>query len=241
VVLWFEHDSHDQLILARILAQLAKGRVPACLELICIDNHPEAKPRFNGLGQLSPEALAGLWPFRKPVTDDQISLGKSIWRALRDPDPTRLQSIAETSTPALPIASRALWRHLEELPATVDGLSLTQRLILTILAENGPMPVGKLFAAMVHDREPLVFMGDLSFLLTMEAMAGTTPRVLTIEEGEKPLLRAATITDTGREVLAGRRDYLTLGPAERWVGGVLVQGGVHGWRFDGMQRRVTVA
>ena len=227
VVLWFEHDCYDQLILARCLSRLAEGPLPAVLELICIDTHPDVQ-RFNGLGQLEPSALAGLWPARKPVTPEQIALGQSIWTALRQTDPTGLQAIARTGTPALPIAARALWRHLRELPATVDGLSLTQRLILDILTE-GPSRIGRMFGAMVEGREPLVFMGDTGFLGTVEDMARTDPPVVTIEPGDKPFPREASITETGRQVLAGTRDFLSLKPAERWVGNVIADGA---WRWD---------
>jgi hypothetical protein len=230
VVLWFEHDSFDQLVLARILARLAETSIPERLELICIEHHPDV-PRFNGLGQLGPAALAGLWPVRQPVTPDQIALGQAIWSALRQPNPSGLQTIAQTGTPALPIAARALWRHLRELPGVRDGLSLTQRLVLTILAE-APDRIGQIFAAMVGGREPLVFMGDLGFLRTVERMALTDPPVLTIEPGEEPFQQVATITETGRRVLAGAVDYLSLAPAERWVGGVRVAAGHAPWRSD---------
>ncbi len=225
VVLWFEHDSHDQLLLARCLARFAETTVPACLDLICIDTHPSV-PRFNGLGQLDAAALAGLWPLRQAVTANQIALGQAVWDALRQPDPASLQAIAATGTPALPVAARALWRHLAELPGVADGLSMTQRIVLTILAEH-PLRIGRVFEAMVNGREPLVFMGDLGVLGTVERMADAG--VLTIEPGEQPFPRMAALTDLGRRVLAGDVDYLSLGPAERWVGGVVCDGR---WRWD---------
>lgn len=43
VVLWFEHDSYDQLLLARCLSCFADGPRPAHLELICIDRHPSVE------------------------------------------------------------------------------------------------------------------------------------------------------------------------------------------------------
>jgi hypothetical protein len=224
VVLWFEHDSHDQLLLARVLSRLS-GR--SNIELICVSDHPSV-PRFNGLGQLDADALAALWPSRKPVTPAQCALGTAIWTALRRPDPSDLLAIARTGTQALPLAAPALIRHLRELPGVGDGLSLTQRIILTILAE-APSRIGRIFAAMVEGREPLVFMGDIGVLGTIEAMARTIPPVLTIEAGAKPFPRIARITETGVAVLSGARDYLTLNPGERWVGGVLADGR---WRWD---------
>ncbi|HET6308647.1 MAG TPA: DUF1835 domain-containing protein [Rhodopila sp.] len=227
VVLWFEHDCYDQSILARCLSRLAEGPLPARLELICIDRHPDI-PRFLGLGQLSPAALAALWPTRQPVTPEQIALAQAIWTALRQSDPLQLQAVAATATPALPIAAPALWRHLRELPGTHDGLSLTQRLILDILAE-APTAIGQVFAALVNGREPQPFMGDIQLLATVEAMARTSTPVLLIEPGEKPFPRRATITATGRRVHAMAVDYLSLHPPPRWVGNVAANGR---WRWD---------
>nr|WP_294549360.1 DUF1835 domain-containing protein [uncultured Rhodopila sp.] len=227
VVLWFEHDSHDQLILARILARFAGGPLPGRLELICADGHPSVE-RFLGLGQLGPEALASLWPARTAVTRAQLDLGRAVWAALRRDDPRQLQAIAATGTPDLPLAAPALRRHLRELPADGDGLSLTQRLILSILAEGGPSTIGRLFAPLQR-RDPLPFLGDLGFLHIVEQMAPTG--VLTIAAGEKPFPRIASITDTGRDVLAGRTDFLSLRPAERWIGGVRIDPLRPAWRI----------
>lgn len=227
VVLWFEHDIYDQSILARCLSRLAESPLPASLELICIDRHPSVE-RFIGLGQLGPAALAELWPTRTAITPAQLELGQAIWAALRRPDPSDLAAIAATGTPALPLAAPALRRHLQELPGATDGLSLTQRLVLRILATE-PTRIGRMFAALMQRFEPLPFLGDLGFLHVVEQMGLSRPAVLIIERGEKPFSRVATITDLGRRVLAGEVDYLTLAPAERWVGGVVSDGQ---WRWD---------
>lgn len=227
VVLWFEHDSHDQLILARCLAQFADGPRPAHLELICIDRHPSVE-RFIGLGQLSPEALASLWPQRLAVTQAQLDLGRAVWAALRRSDPTDLAAIAAAGTAALPLAAPALRRHLQELPWVGDGLSLTERLVLRILSD-APERIGRMFGMYMQHQEPLPFLGDLGFLFIVEQMALARPEVITIEAADKPFPRVASITDVGRGVLAGRIDYLSLGPPERWVGGVAADGR---WRWD---------
>ena len=226
VVLWFEHDSHDQLILARVLARFADGPLPGRFELICIDRHPSVE-RFLGLGQLGPEALASLWPGRTAVTRAQLDLGRAIWAALRRTDPRALRAIAATGTPDLPLAAPALRRHLRELPSTGNGLSLTQREILSIL-DGGPSTIGRLFAPLQR-LDPLPFLGDLGFLYIVEQMAPTG--VLSIGAGEKPFPRMASITDIGRDVLAGRTDFLSLRPAERWVGGVRIEASRPAWRI----------
>lgn len=84
VVLWFEHDSYDQLILARCLAQLALTP-PRTLELVQINHHP-GPTRFIGLGQLPPEAFPPLWDQRQPVSAGQLGVGDA---ASRQPDRSR--------------------------------------------------------------------------------------------------------------------------------------------------------
>ena len=53
----------------------------------------------------------------------------------------------------------ALRRHLQELPWTRDGLSLTQHLVLQALA-NGPQCGLALHRAFWEELEPLPFLGD---------------------------------------------------------------------------------
>jgi Domain of unknown function (DUF1835) len=237
VVLWFEHDSYDQLILARCLACFGVGPLPARLELICIDRHPSVE-RFVGLGQLAPEVLATLWPARTSVTSAQLELGKTIWAALRQPDPRDLVAVVATGTPALPFASPALRRHLRELPGVRDGLSMTQRLSLQILSE-GSATIGRMFATLMQGREPLPFLGDIMFLRIVEQMALTSPSVIKIDAGEQPFRRVASITETGRQVLDGTTDCLSLAPPERWLGGIRIVAGQPVWRFDEADGRVV--
>jgi hypothetical protein len=108
VVLWFEHDSYDQLVLTRCLAQFAETPVRR-LELISVDRFP-GSVRFIGLGQLPPEALRLLWRERRPLSERQVVAGKSIWELLRSADPTRLATAANMEIDGLPHLSRAIRR-----------------------------------------------------------------------------------------------------------------------------------
>jgi len=56
IVFWFEHDSYDQLILARLLAHFASHELPKTLEMVSVNHYP-GTVRFIGLGQLPPEAI----------------------------------------------------------------------------------------------------------------------------------------------------------------------------------------
>ncbi|MDR3539296.1 MAG: DUF1835 domain-containing protein [Acetobacteraceae bacterium] len=241
IVLWFEHDSYDQLLLARALARFAAAQ-PRHLDLVCVDAFPGGQ-RFIGLGQLPPEALRLLWARRQPVTPVQLDLGVAVWAALQAPDPTALAEIARSGTPALPVAAPALLRHLRELPDTRDGLGLTERLALTILVRQ-ETTIGRVFAALMTRDEPLPWLGDLMLLAIVETMARAAEPALVVDPEDAALpwpQRRLHLTGAARAVLAGQRDYLSLGPLERWVGGVQIRPGTPHWRWDdaaGMPVRV---
>ncbi|MEM6994118.1 MAG: DUF1835 domain-containing protein [Myxococcota bacterium] len=231
-VLWFEHDSYDQLILAAVLAQLSR-RAPSTLELICIDEYPGA-PTFRGLGELREASLRGLWPQRRPVTDADFALGEAVFAALRRPDPSALWTLVATGTPAIPPMARALRRHLQELPWTTDGLSLTQRLLLEVTAA-GAQPAGAIFRAFTKT-DPLPFAGDAMVWWEMRELAAGGALTLTPTDDAWPRWGLA-VTELGEAILAGRVDWVAAGARNRWVGGVPCGPGHPPWRWDPAQHR----
>ncbi len=230
VVLWFEHDSYDQLILARCLARFADG-APRRLELISVDRFP-GTARFIGIGQLPPEALRLLWQSREPVSRQQLTAGRAAWDALRQPDPKALAACA--ASPALPHLARAIRRHCQELPSLRDGLGLTERLILQLLAER-PKTAGEVYRELMVEREPLPWLTDLMFLFILDSMKqASSPAFTAALDGDDrhwPQQWLA-LTPVGRAVLAGGRDWLSLSPPERWLGGVRIAPAQPCWRWD---------
>lgn len=233
VVLWMEHDSYDQLILARCLAAFAERGAPVVLELVSADRFP-GSDRFIGLGQLPPEGLRLLWERRRTLGAAEIAQSARVWNALRRGDPRPLAAIAAAGTPGLPDMPRALVRHLNELPGAVDGLSLTERLTLELLAEED-RTIGRLFERLMRVREPLPWLGDLMYLAIVETLGRGSQPLFTVADGAEAVpwpQRRLAITDVGRAVLAGRMDRMTLSPPERWVGGVRIAPGGSVWRWD---------
>lgn len=217
VVLWFEHDSYDQLILARLLAHFA-DQPPARLELVCADRVPGVE-RLHGLGQLAPEVLNLLWHQRRAVTRGQLAQGVRTWTALCQPDPQELRELVASGLAALPEAAGALKRHLLELPDG-NGLSLTQRLILKALG-GGPLSGKALFRAYA-EVEPLTYLGDTMFRHEVENLAVAANPAICIGDGDPWPTREVSLTDQGAEILSGNAHWLNCGPAPRWVGGIRV-------------------
>lgn len=232
VVIWLEHDLHDQFQLIHHLAWFAR-QPHSHLTLICISVFPGVVP-FHGLGQLRPDQLATLFPARQPVTPAQLDLGRRAWDALGEPSPLALERVGREGTTALPHLGPAIRRFLEEYPETGTGLSRTERMILEAL-EPGPSGPQELFLALQR-REERVFMGDYSFWRILHALgSGAEPLVRLAPEPvpaeDLPRGRAA-ITEAGRAVLVGRKDRVALLGIDRWLGGVHLQGTSVPWRWD---------
>ncbi|PTW62986.1 uncharacterized protein DUF1835 [Breoghania corrubedonensis] len=223
IVLWFEHDPYDQLLLVRILSLFKEtGADRRLVEIVSLDRFPGIE-KFHGIGQLSPAALRHMYNTRQPVSDAAYSLALRTWRALLADTALPLAAIAAEETPALPFLSGAVRRYLAEFPGDRDGLSFTQRQCLDLLG-GGALPWGQVFTRFMRERDPLPFHGDLMFLGMMLQLAQADDPALTFDEttrfnddwGKAPF----TLTQTGRALLEGRRDWRDCGPRERWLGGL---------------------
>jgi len=247
VVLWFEHDVTDQLSLIHLLGHYARHRRPPRLELVNINDFPGAR-RFTGLGELPPEALRLLWNTRKPVSAAQLRLGLDAWRALANPDPRPLAAIMRGNTPALPLLAPALHRHLRELPSAANGLSLTEELALTLMAQppsnwSGTVNLAKVYSTIHWDIDPLPGQGDGHVRDRVLNMEGASGRIFERRGGvgpdgksRPPWTDTLSITELGRAVLKGEVDFMSLTPPSRWVGGVQVGAGMPDWRWDDKAR-----
>lgn len=249
VVIWMEHDSWDQLILARLLAHYASAKRPRVLDLIVVDEFPGSQ-RYLGLGQLPPEALRLLWARRKPVTPAQLALGHDAWIALASEDPRQLAALVRSGTPALPIMAPALHRHLRELPSVENGLRLTEQLVLEILREHSPISLFQVWSLLTLHLDPLPYSSDLMFLDLIRYMLAVSEPVLTLlpapldqepRSSRKPFRRSVAITELGQALLRGECDWLSLRPAARWVGGVHIRPGSPVWRWDEATRDAVIS
>ena len=243
VVLWFEHDLHDQLQLAQLLARLESH--PA-VELICIDRHPDIE-RFLGLGQLSSAQLAALYPSRTSVPRAAFELAVRAWRASCASSPQGLLDVVAGDTSPLPFLADAFRRWLAEYPSTVDGLSMSERRILSLLREV-PRSPPDLFAAF-SAAEPAPFMGDWSFWCIVASLCGRqVPFVQVVgggafryppnePEGSAFDGQCLALTRAGADVLDGRLDAVQVNEPDRWIGGVHLRAD-NPWRCDPNHRVV---
>jgi len=242
LILWFEHDLFDQLNLIQLLTWIREHVPDAVVSLICIGSFP-GRPNFHGLGELTPAELAPLFDARQPVADAQYQLAARGWRAFREPTPEALDALRRSDTSALPFLAGSITRFLQEYPWTTDGLSRTERRLLELVAE-GPVELAKIFRRM-HEGEYSYYVSDMSLADLAESLSTTTPPLLDVtarDRDELEHLRASVaVTASGRAVLDGREDRVSLCGIDRWLGGVHLQGRSDLWRWDPQHDRVTRA
>lgn len=217
LVLWCEADAYDQLFLIRLLACLPT--LPRRLELIEINRVPGVE-RFIGIGQLAPDMLAWLWPQRRALGEDALVLARQAWAAYTAMNPSSWASLAARQHAVLPLLGPALARQLQELPGASDGLSLTERLALRILATHGELPAGKVFDHLMMRYEPLPYLGDLMFYALLRPLINAPRPLLNERPADDWRQRSLRLTALGEQVLLGQVNWLDHTPSERWVGGV---------------------
>jgi DNA-binding transcriptional MerR regulator len=238
VVLWFEHDLYDQLQLLDVLALADTERVAP--ELIVVGSFP-GKPSFAGLGELTASELETLWPSRRPGAPATLDAATNAWAAFRAPEPTTLAEWATRDTAQLPFLAAALRRLLEELPASGDGLSGTERRALRAVAAGAHTPPDAFVAAQRLEEAP--FLGDAWFYRVLSALGRGKARFVETEHGT-PLPAPPPLSDsqqfarlqlrlttTGELSLGGEADRVELLGIDRWVGGTHVRPD-NIWRWD---------
>jgi redox-sensitive transcriptional activator SoxR len=247
VVLWFEHDLYDQLQLLDVLA-LAHAAGGA-LELIVIGSFP-GKPSFAGLGELAAGELETLWPSRRQVAPAALEAAASAWAAFQAPEPTAILEWAMRATAELPFLVTALRRLLEELPASADGLSRTERSALETIDAGARTPPASFVAAQRREEAP--FLGDTWFFRALSSLGQGDARLIETDDGTElppaPPLGDSRLfaqvqlrlTPNGERVLRGETDRVELLGIDRWIGGIhLTPESV--WRWDAAELKLLSA
>jgi hypothetical protein len=245
-VLWVDACLYDQAILVRLLCHF--GALPDAvgrLRLVCVDHHPEVR-EFHGLGQLTPALMAALLPLRTAVSQAQVDLARTAWKAMCAETPREIEALCRQPTEALPCLKPALRRWLEQYPSTTNGLCRLQQETLDALRTHGEQDPVQLFARVSIPERP-AFFGDTFLWQLLNDMAFSRVPLLWLD-GHEPLplwgttdigRRRLGITDAGKSVAAGKADAIALNSIDRWLGGVHLRGrDTSPWRWN---RQAAVA
>jgi hypothetical protein len=213
VILWFEHDLYDQLQILQILDWFARHPPYTQLHIICTDQY---------LGRATPQQMLDLQQHITPVTAAHLQLAQKAWKAFRSATPQLWFNLLSENTSELKFLNFAILRQLEEYPSTHNGLSRTANSALMLL-NQGEIKPAKLFALYMQTEER-VFMGDSSFWLILNQLLQAPCPLIKVSSGNQITLPANTqtisITDTGKAVLNGTKNWLDIIEINQWIGGV---------------------
>ncbi|HSE33472.1 MAG TPA: DUF1835 domain-containing protein [Pyrinomonadaceae bacterium] len=237
VVLWFEYDLFCQLNLLYLLDWFYEADLKkTCLSLINIDSFPGRKD-FRGLGELTEDELASLFPKREKVTKAQLELGAKAWQAFRSPNPTAIELLLHSDTSKLPLLAQALSAHLRRFPSTTNGLGQIEKSGLQIIADG----YGKFI-----DMFPKFLAAEKTYGLGDSQVWAT---LINLGDGPNPLLKITNapleravdpktmkragfkLTKAGQSVLAGKDDFVKLNGMDQWLGGVHLENKKEMWRW----------
>ena len=239
VVLWFEHDLFCQVQLLYLLDWFALQALGTTkLSLICINQFP-GKPNFRGLGELSPDEFASLFPARTEVTAQQLKLAEAAWRAYCSPTPGDIENVLQTDTSALPFLDASLRAHLQRFPDSYNGLGRIENRALQLIAD-GANKFSDLFPRF-SDAEPVYGLGDSQFSFALQQMIDAGEPLLEIEDISNDIQTLSPdtvqkakfrLTPAGESVLRNEADFVTLNSIDLWLGGVHLSGRTNIWRWD---------
>ncbi|WHY89618.1 DUF1835 domain-containing protein [Neobacillus cucumis] len=221
VILWFEHDRFDQIMLMYLLTELSSKSCEN-LSMISIDQYPGITP-FYGLGQLSSEQLLGLLDSRIKITTEQIHEATTGWTAYNSIEKEDIEKWILSKNHTLPFLLRVLQDHKNYFPSFQTGLNEVEYLALSFIREGGCL-FYDLFSRIMEER----INDGLSNLhlaaIIKEIMKGPYPLLISdiplpnyLQPVSNPKLE---LTSYGLDVLTGEQNRMNLVGIDWWVGGV---------------------
>ncbi len=241
IELWFEHDLYDQLQLIQILSMLSGRRRHSGVSLV-------QAPTY--IGPQKPDSVLRFRELEFSVTQTMFRRSSDIWGSFRQSAPEALFGERASTFEGFPFLRQAVTRALQALPASDNGVSRTERQILYSI-DRGIAKPGPLFARVLN-MEEAAFLGDWSFFKILSGLAsGDTPlldglpehfepSVLENDARRKAFITAdLTLTELGRQVLAGTADYAEHHLIDRWIGGTHITND-NLWRWDNEAERLVV-
>jgi hypothetical protein len=158
-----------------------------------------------------------------------------VWLAFCSPSPKALTQLLAGDLRVLPEIRDTITFLLREYPERHSGLSRLERKLLRTVDHLGITTPAMTVGTTLHSE----LVGDTLLFDILRAFISVPHPLLRFAAPFKGELRnylfnrsEIEMTDTGRTVLAGNADHITLNGIDRWIGGVHLFGHQVPWRWD---------
>jgi hypothetical protein len=204
VILWFEQDLYDQLQLLQILDWFESHfNKDIEISLILTDRH-FAEYSFQEIQEATLE--------KQSLKERHFRLAKKAWSAFSDTTPLLWFKLLNEPISDLPFLRNSVQRLLEEYPNTMNGLSRTAHQALLTISKGQKTQKQDIFIES-QKQERLPFIADIIFWKILDDFVEYK---LIIKNNYNDFY----ITDLGKDVLTGKKNWITIKTIDHWIGGV---------------------
>ena len=204
IILWFEHDLYDQLQLLQILSWFKENNIEnRPISLICTDTY---------IGESEAEDIPKLLRYEHTITQNHLELAHRAWNIFSEPTPEAWFALLKEDLSLFQFLEEAIKRLLEEYPNTKNGLSRSEHQALLVISKGFENPHEIFEEAQKYEKRK--FMGDIIFWKFLDDF---------IQYGiikSKNSGQTLQITPLGQQLLNGQRNWVSIKPLHRWIGGV---------------------
>jgi hypothetical protein len=242
VVLWFDMDLFCQSMLLFMLNWFAKQDLSNTrLSMVNVGSSTNFAlvNDLNALCRMDSVQISPLFDQRVEVTNATLNLGTNAWSAYCSPNPESIQPVISGDTSALPVLKDNLLGHLARFPSVRNGLGRVENRALELI--NSGIKNFTLLCSEFEKAEPVYGFGNLQLFNELRRIANVPQPLLVISDvKQKPLTTDAgpvieaslEITETGRAVMNGQKNFITLNGIDLWLGGVHLESNKPGWQWD---------
>ena len=202
IILWFEQDLYDQLQLLQILDWLETHLNKDIEVTLVLTDKYFAEYSFQELQEASLQ--------KNIMTKKDFQLGKKIWSAFSDTTPLSWFKLLDKSNSDPLSLKKSIQRLLEEYPNTMNGLSRTEHQALMSIFKEKRLKEDIFMESQKEEEKP--FIADIIFWKILDDFI---KHKLTIQESNN-----IYITDLGKDVLNGKKNWITIKNIDHWIGGV---------------------
>jgi len=204
IILWFEQDLYDQLQLLQVLNWFEAHLSENIKLTLVLTNRHFIDYSFQELQ----EAIF----HKETITNKHLQLSKKVWSSFSDTIPLAWFKLLNEPDSDLLSLKNSVQRLLEEYPNTMNGLSRTEHQALLSISKAQQRKKQDIFMeSQKQEQQP--FIADVIFWKILDNFLKYK---LIIKKKDDNIY----ITDLGKDILIGKKNWITIKNTNHWIGGV---------------------